>query len=251
MTTSLLIAALTMGFFGSPHCLGMCGGIVAAFGLSMKNLSVTKRRILITTYHIGRLISYTTLGVIASMVGSQVIAPFLTNNDLPRMLLGGALVLAALLMLGAPVLTRFEKLGMGLWQSLTPIRQKVLPIDSVPKALGAGMLWGLLPCGLVYGALVVSVGMSTTLNHALSGAIFMMFFGLGTLPMLIATDSMIGLLQNTVKRFNLRKLSGMLMLISGLAIALSPTIIHRLHHTHEHDGGHHSHQNLHDAHHHH
>ncbi|MBO6198540.1 MAG: sulfite exporter TauE/SafE family protein, partial [Psychrobacter sp.] len=51
MTTALLVAALLMGFLGSPHCLGMCGGLVAAFSLSMKDVSPAKRRALIATYH--------------------------------------------------------------------------------------------------------------------------------------------------------------------------------------------------------
>lgn len=243
MTMTLLLAALAMGFFGSPHCLGMCGGIVAAFGISMRDLSPSKRRALIITYHIGRLVSYMMLGVIASLIGSQVIAPFLTDNALPRILLGGALIFAALLMLGVPVLNRLEKLGLGLWNRLSPIRQKVLPIDSLPKAMGAGMLWGLLPCGLVYGALVMAVSTAATQVNALSGAVFMLFFGLGTLPMLIATDSMIAFLQKMVAKFNLRQFSGVLMLISGLSVALSPAIMHAMH---GHDHTVHAHHSTHD-----
>lgn len=243
MTMTLLLAALAMGFFGSPHCLGMCGGIVAAFGISMRDLSPRKRRALIITYHIGRLISYMMLGVIASLIGSQVIAPFLTDNALPRILLGGALIFAALLMLGVPVLNRLEKLGLGLWNRLSPIRQKVLPINSLPKAMGAGMLWGLLPCGLVYGALVMAVSTAATQVDALSGAVFMLFFGLGTLPMLIATDSMIAFLQKMVAKFNLRQFSGVLMLISGLSVALSPAIMHAMH---GHDHTAHAHHSTHD-----
>lgn len=243
MTMTLLLAALAMGFFGSPHCLGMCGGIVAAFGISMRDLSPSKRRALIITYHIGRLVSYMMLGVIASLIGSQVIAPFLTDNALPRILLGGALIFAALLMLGVPVLNRLEKLGLGLWNRLSPIRQKVLPIDSLPKAMGAGMLWGLLPCGLVYGALVMAVSTAATQVDALSGAVFMLFFGLGTLPMLIATDSMIAFLQKMVAKFNLRQFSGVLMLISGLSVALSPAIMHAMH---GHDHTAHAHHSTHD-----
>lgn len=246
MTTSLLIAALAMGFFGSPHCLGMCGGIIAAFGISMKSLTPTKRKTLIATYHIGRLFSYMILGVIATIVGSTVIAPFFTDNNLPRILLGGALIFSALLMLGTPFLSRLEKLGLGLWNKLTPMRQKVLPIDSIPKALAAGLLWGLLPCGLVYGALVMAVSISATQISLLSGSLFMLFFGLGTLPMLIATDTMIAWLQKTVARFSLRKFSGALMLISGLAVALSPTVMHMMH-GHGSHGHHHAHGHMHDT----
>ncbi|MDO4442007.1 MAG: sulfite exporter TauE/SafE family protein [Moraxella sp.] len=248
MTASLLLAALAMGFFGSPHCLGMCGGIVAAFGISMRHLSPAKRRLLVVVYHLGRLSSYMVLGVLAAVIGSQLIAPFLTNNAMPRILLGAALIFAALLMLGLPALSRLEKLGLGLWNKLAPVRQKVLPIDSLTKAFLAGALWGLLPCGLVYGALVMAVSVSSMHTHIILGAVFMLFFGLGTLPMLIATDSMIAFLQKTVKRFNLRKFSGALMLVSGLAVALSPTIMHMMH-GHDHAAhGHHGHAETHHTH---
>ncbi|MFA9486321.1 sulfite exporter TauE/SafE family protein [Moraxella haemolytica] len=235
MTASLLLAALAMGFFGSPHCLGMCGGIVTAFGISMRHLSPAKRRLLVATYHLGRLTSYMALGVLATLIGSQLIAPFLTNNAMPRILLGAALIFAALLMLGLPALNRLEKLGLGLWNKLAPVRQKVLPIDSPSKAFLAGILWGFLPCGLVYGALVMAVSISSLHTHALVGATFMLFFGLGSLPMLIATDSILAFLQKTVKKFNLRKFSGALMLISGILVALSPTIMHMMH-GHDHTG---------------
>ena len=71
MTTALLIAALFMGFFGSPHCLGMCGGLVTAFSLSMKDVSPAKRRALVFTYHFGRLSSYALLENISIRVGSS------------------------------------------------------------------------------------------------------------------------------------------------------------------------------------
>ncbi|OOR88102.1 hypothetical protein B0181_09155 [Moraxella caviae] len=246
MSFALILAALGMGFFGSPHCLGMCGGIVAAFGISMQHLSPAKRRMLIATYHIGRLTSYAVLGLIATIFGSQILAPFLTNNALPRLLLGGALIFAALLMLGAPFLNRLEKLGLRLWQALSPLRAKVLPIDNLAKAFGAGVLWGFLPCGLVYGALVMAVSLSAT--DTMNGALFMVFFGIGTLPMLLATSSMVAWLQQRIAKFNLRKFSGALMLVSGLAVAFSPSIMHALHGgSHGNHGNHSSHD--HTAHH--
>ena len=112
MTTALLVAALLMGFFGSPHCLGMCGGLVAAFGLSMKDVSPAKRRGLVLTYHIGRLLSYATLGLIAGLVGTTVLAPLMVGNSTPRILLGLVLVFVGMIMLGAPFLSKLERLGM-------------------------------------------------------------------------------------------------------------------------------------------
>ncbi|MBP8046807.1 MAG: sulfite exporter TauE/SafE family protein, partial [Psychrobacter sp.] len=157
MTTALIVAALLMGFLGSPHCLGMCGGLVAAFSLSMKNVSPAKRRALIATYHFGRLSSYAFLGLVAGLVGTTVLAPLMTGNSMPRILLGLVLVFVGVTMLGAPFLAKLERVGMRFWQFLSPLRQKVFPLNTFPRALAAGLLWGFLPCGLVYGALLIAV----------------------------------------------------------------------------------------------
>ena len=92
MSFALLLAAFAMGIFGSPHCLGMCGGLVTAFGMSMQNVSARKRRALIATYHVGRLSSYALLGLVAGLVGTALLAPIM-NNHWPRVLLGMVLVL--------------------------------------------------------------------------------------------------------------------------------------------------------------
>lgn len=257
MSMTLLIPALLMGFLGSPHCIGMCGGIVTAFGISMKSLSPKKRGVLIATYHTGRIMSYMGFGLFASLFGQEVLAPFLTNNALPRIVLGLALVFASLLMLGVPFLNRLEKLGLGVWNALAPIRQKVLPMDSIPKALSAGLLWGLLPCGLVYGALVMAMSVAATSSISGMGVLFMMAFGIGTLPMLVLTGTALSWLQSKVKAFNLRKFSGAVMLVSGLFVMLSPTVMHLMHGHHDvHDShvGHvqsSHHQGHHDSHSHH
>lgn len=254
MNASLIVTAIALGFFGSPHCLGMCGGIVTAFGLSMKTLSPTKRAWLITTYHVGRILSYMLLGLLASWFGSRVLAPFLPDNHLPRILVGGMLVLASLMMLGVPFLNRIEKMGMGVWRYLAPIRQKVLPINSVPKALAAGVLWGFLPCGLVYGALGLALSISAT-GQQITAVMIMAAFGLGTLPMLIATDGIVALIQKINGKFQLRKFGATLMLLSGVFVAVSPMAMHHLHGHSEHGdhafGGddHHNHHNHHNHHH--
>ena len=246
MSIVLLAPALAMGFLGSPHCMGMCGGIVTAFGISMKNLSPQKRGMLIATYHTGRLMSYMALGLIATIFGETVLASFMTGNALPRIVLGLAIVFAALLMLGVPFLNRLEKVGLGLWNRLAPIRQKVLPMDSLPKALGAGLLWGLLPCGLVYGALVMAMSVAATGHEPIMGVLFMLAFGLGTLPMLIMTGATLSWLQQKVKTFNLRKFSGAVMLISGLFVMLSPTVMHLMHGHHHGGHAHHNHEHSHE-----
>ncbi len=228
MTTALLIAALFMGFFGSPHCLGMCGGLVAAFSLSMKDVSPAKRRALIATYHFGRLTSYAMLGLAAGIIGVTVLEPLMKGNSTPRILLGLVLVFVGVTMLGAPFLSKLERVGMRFWQFLSPIRQKVFPLNTYPRALAAGLLWGFLPCGLVYGALLIAV----VAHDPLSGAALMFVFGLGTVPMLVATHETVGWLRNQIGRLRLRQLNGAIMVLSGLAVIVVPMMMASMHSGH-------------------
>ncbi|MFK3990408.1 sulfite exporter TauE/SafE family protein [Psychrobacter sp. NPDC064578] len=225
MTMALLIAAFLMGFFGSPHCLGMCGGIVTAFGLSMKETSPAKKRGLIATYHLGRLLSYALLGLIAGVIGTTVLTPLMVGNSTPRILLGLVLVFVGLTMLGLPFLNRLERLGMHFWQALSPLRQKVFPLNTFPRALTAGLLWGFLPCGLVYGALLIAV-----VGHdPLTGAVLMFVFGLGTVPMLVATHETVNWMRNQIGRFRLRQVNGAIMMLSGLAVIAVPMVMANMH----------------------
>lgn len=236
MTWALFLAAFSMGLFGSPHCLGMCGGIVTAFGLSMQHVSESKKNGLILTYHLGRLISYSLLGLIASLVGVAIFQSIMSNSA-PRIVLGAVLVLIGLAMLGLPLFNQLEKVGMRFWQSLAPIRKKVFPIDSFGKALFAGLLWGFLPCGLVYGALMMAIAG----NNVATGAALMFVFGLGTMPMLIATQKTVGMLQSSIKNFRLRQINGVIMMLSGLAVIFIPMMMHHNHNHGSHNQGSHSH----------
>ncbi len=228
MTTALLVAALLMGFFGSPHCLGMCGGLVTAFGLSMKDVSPAKRRALVATYHLGRLTSYALLGLVAGLIGITLLAPLMQGNSTPRILLGLVLVFVGVTMLGAPFLNKLERFGMRFWQYLSPLRQKVFPLNTFPRALTAGLLWGFLPCGLVYGALLIAV----VAHNPLSGAALMFVFGLGTVPMLVATHETVGWLRDKIGRFRLRQLNGAIMVLSGLAVVAVPMMMSSMHSGH-------------------
>ena len=236
MTWALFLAAFSMGLFGSPHCLGMCGGIVTAFGLSMQHVSDSKKNGLILTYHLGRLISYSLLGLIASVIGVAIFQSIMSNSA-PRIVLGAVLVLIGLAMLGLPLFNQLEKFGMRFWQSLAPLRKKVFPIDSFGKALFAGLLWGFLPCGLVYGALMMAIAG----NDIATGAALMCVFGLGTMPMLIATQKTVGMLQSSIKNFRLRQINGVIMMLSGLAVIFIPMMMHHNHNQGSHNQGSHSH----------
>lgn len=199
----------------------------------MQGVSDGKKSALVATYHFGRLLSYSLLGIIASTLGTVVLAPFLHNN-LPRILLGGILILIGLAMCGLPLLTQLEKVGMRFWQQLAPLRKKVFPLDSFGKALFAGLLWGFLPCGLVYGALMMAVVSGTTGSQSpINGAILMFVFGLGTLPMLLATQTVVGKLRQAIGKFHLRQVNGGLLMVAGALIIAMPMLMHSMHGGHE------------------
>lgn len=234
-----------MGFLGSPHCLGMCGGIVSAFSMSMQAVEPKRKRWLIACYHIGRLISYGLLGSLVASIGAVFFAPFV-GSTLPRLFLGAAIVFAGLLMLGLPMLKRIEHIGFGIWGLLSPLRKRLFPLDTTARALGAGLLWGFLPCGLVYAAVGVAFGLGASdqapaIDTIAQGSLFMLAFGIGTIPMLIATQTVLGFLQSMVKKLFLRRAGGLVLLMSGLMVAYPALSGSHAHHHGHHDAHDHTH----------
>jgi hypothetical protein len=104
----------------------------------------------------------------------------------------GMLILLGLYLAGLwGAVRRLEQMGAGLWKHLQPFTAKLLPVNTVPRALGLGALWGWLPCGLVYSVLITALASGS----ATQGALIMAAFGLGTLPNLLA----IGLFWESIK----------------------------------------------------
>lgn len=182
MTDFALVTALLAGFLGGTHCVGMCGGIVAAMSLQGQQRQPIAH---LLGYNLGRLASYCLAGALAGLLGSTA---FLSTRLLP--LQTGLYVVAQLVLilmglylagLNRSVLW-LERAGGGLWRLLQPQFGKLLPIRTPVGALLAGALWGWLPCGLVYSVLVMALASGGASN----GALLMLAFGLGTLPNLLA-----------------------------------------------------------------
>ncbi|MFC2292517.1 MAG: sulfite exporter TauE/SafE family protein, partial [Kingella oralis] len=97
--------------------------------------------------------------------------------------------------------------GRPIWQRLNPRLNKLLPLQSLPACVGAGMLWGWLPCGLVYNASLYALGSSS----ALWGGLYLLAFGLGTLPNLIAAGLFASQLRALLQKKWLRRMAGLLV----------------------------------------
>ena len=175
------LAALLAGLFGSTHCLAMCGGIATALG-SATPAAAGWRPLL---YHGGRIVSYATAGAIAGALGAAAGFAFAVSRWSALLRLGTALIVIVIgldISLGTNARVRWlrtpERWGAWLWRRLAPARRLPLPTAPRARALLLGLLWGWLPCGLVYSVLLAAA----LAGGARGGALTMLGFGLGTLP---------------------------------------------------------------------
>ena len=221
-------SAFLLGLFSTIHCVGMCGGIIGALSLSLPvGIRNNKPRMLmfITTYNIGRILSYSFAGLVAGAIGTGVLASagFDQGHAILRAI-GVAMMIAIGLYLAGwlPQLAIVEKIGVPVWKKLEPVGRKLLPVASLPKALAYGLIWGWLPCGLVYFVLLWAL----TAGNAVQGALTMLAFGIGTLPTLLATGFMTSWLTRFARSPTARQVVGLLivaMAIGSLFIPMGDT----------------------------
>ncbi|MGS0730697.1 sulfite exporter TauE/SafE family protein, partial [Shewanella sp. 0m-11] len=107
---------------------------------------------------------------------------------------------------------QIERLGKWLWQYISPIANKFIPIKNKRHAFIAGSLWGWLPCGLVYSMLTWSVAA----GNALDGALIMFAFGIGTLPALLSAGIAASTFSRWVQKRAVRIISGIALVGFGL-----------------------------------
>ncbi|PWB45567.1 MAG: hypothetical protein C3F18_13115 [Nitrosomonadales bacterium] len=203
-----LFALFLVGLLGGTHCVGMCGGIVAAISMQLPGQGT--RLSYHFAYNAGRILSYAVAGGLAGALGASTL---LLQELWPvqQVLYGLAnlmLVALGLYLAGLwQAVTQIERLGGLLWRSLQPFSKSLLPVRSPVQAFLLGTLWGWLPCGLVYSVLITALAS----GNAISGAASMLAFGLGTLPNLIAMGLFAQQLQTLTKNLWVRRAAGLLV----------------------------------------
>ncbi|OHX11390.1 sulfite exporter TauE/SafE family protein [Chromobacterium sphagni] len=170
------------GLLGGGHCVGMCGGIVAA--LTLHHPAGTARWRILAGYNLGRIASYALIGALlgalaASGLGLAAAHPY----QLALLALANLMLVAMGLYLAgwSAAIGSLEKLGQPVWRRLQPLAGRMLPIRGAGGAVAVGAVWGWLPCGLVYSASISALASGS----AWHGAGLMLAFGLGTLPNLL------------------------------------------------------------------
>jgi len=209
------ITAFIVGLMGGVHCVGMCGGIVGALSFAVDSSGAQQKSRLLTlllSYNLGRLSSYTLAGGIMGALGWLALGwTDLQYMQLILQLFAGIFMLLMGLYISGwwMGLTRVEKLGAYLWKYLQPGAQKLLPVTYAGQALLLGLLWGWLPCGLVYSVLIWSISSGSFTE----GALLMLSFGLGTLPNLLAMGWFANQLKHWVQKQGVRYFSGGLVVL--------------------------------------
>jgi uncharacterized protein len=219
--TSYLVA-FTMGLFSSMHCIGMCGSIIGTLTLSLSPEIRDKKSKLfpfVLNYNLGRIASYTLAGALVGIIQSILTTP-LSHGEGHRILQ----LMSATIMAGAglyiagwfPRFAYIEKAGMHVWKKIEPFGRKLIPVKNRTQAYLFGMVWGWLPCGLVYTALALAA----TAGDILHSALTMLSFGLGTLPAVMGVGIMTGVLMRLSRMQYFKQVIGLLMIGLALVAAL-------------------------------
>lgn len=211
------ISAFFVGLFSTVHCLGMCGGIIGALTFSLPEHIRNNRWHLIpyvSAYNIGRISSYGLAGALAGGLGNNVIGLFPVSGHLVLQLIASVLMVGIGLYLAGwfPAFSRIEHLGKPVWKKLEPFSQKLIPVKSPGHAYLFGLVWGWLPCGLVYTALI----WSSTAGSAKDGALLMLAFGSGTLPTVMFAGILTGWFTRFIRFPYIRPIIGLIIIIIAL-----------------------------------
>ncbi len=192
MLISNLVLAFVTGLLSSfGHCLGMCGGIVAIYSARQPALVTTDgtrpgilaRIGTLSPLHVGRIMTYTFLGALVGLAGSllEQVGGLVGWEGIFSIVVGIAMIPIALSLMG--VLPPIEVALATLTGGAAPMKRMRGRFGQRNPAasVGLGILWGFLPCGLVFAMLVVAAGTQTLWD----GALTMLAFGLGTVPTLL------------------------------------------------------------------
>lgn len=217
-----VILAFTLGLFSTLHCLGMCGGIASALACSTLpsvDFDGGRRHGYVLLFNLGRISVYGLLGLVAGVTGAAVfenLDPMIWRRTASAVA-GISLILTGLYLGGwATFVRRIDFLGRSLWRKIEPAGRRFLPVRTPTAALATGLVWGWLPCGLVYYSLLIAA----PLGNAASGALFMLAFGLGTVPGMYATGVFGGLMIRLTRNRQVRRIASGTILLIGIATLL-------------------------------
>ena len=234
MNIESLTAAFLVGLLGGTHCIGMCGGIVGALssGLSL-DVQTSRWRLVAAqvAYNTGRISSYTVAGLLLGLFGQQLgETGVLEGFPVGRIVAGVIMILFGIYLAGWwHSLLFLEQAGARLWKYIEPLGRRFIPVRGAGQAYLLGLVWGWLPCGMVYAVLALALASGS----ASAGGSIMLAFGLGTLPVMITMGLAFNSLKRLVQDPRIRLVAGLLVILMGVMMLLANPAGHG-HHAHPH-----------------
>ncbi len=198
------------GLLGSSHCIGMCGGFALLIGMGDSN--VRSNLWAQTVYSLGRIFTYLVLGVLAGYFGNRLSTQLSGWVNVPAILsvtAGIFLIIQGLIAAGVRFRKQKQFTSHGCLAGsflATFLRSK-----KTSDRFIAGLLTGLLPCGLVYAFL----SMAAASGSLITGSLVMLVFGFGTVPLMMLTG-VSGSLMSLIARQRLLKLAAWCVVITGV-----------------------------------
>lgn len=225
---SLYLTAFLVGVLGGVHCLGMCGGVVGSLTFNLAPSVQTHFRKMLPyqlAYNAGRISSYMVLGGIFGFLGASIanLATFLPAQQVLQWIAGLFMIALGLYLGGWWFgVVAIERVGAKVWQRLQPLTKRFHRVDHLYQAYLYGLLWGWLPCGLVYSMLM----MALSAGSAWHGAMLMGAFGLGTLPNLLLMGAFAFYLTKWSRNLWVRRTAGALVILLGAWQIFLATHVH-------------------------
>jgi len=214
----MLVSALILGLLGSLHCVGMCGPI--AFMLPVDRSNSFRKITQIAIYHFGRLLAYSIIGLIFGLVGKSF-SLFGIQQQLSIII---GVLMIVIVLLPQRIIGKYN-LTKPLYKAISKVKSslgKALKKKTADTFLTIGFLNGFLPCGLVYMAVFGAVAT----GNLLEGSLYMVLFGLGTIPLMTTAIYLGKFLNSTIKQRIQKAIPvfvvviGVLFILRGLGLGI-------------------------------
>lgn len=207
----IYFTSFMIGISSSAHCIGMCSSIAIFFSIKT---SKKKKKYIILFYNIGRILSYSIIGLLGGILGTTIFN--LINKELTifiiKIINGSIMILFGLYLLGyLNKIKVIENILLKTYYNVKFIDDKLFPIDTYLKGILIGIFWGFLPCGLVYSIFLWSLNSETIIKSFF----IMTFFGLGTFPAMFFLDYSMTIINNINKY---KKFINYIIIILGIFI---------------------------------
>ncbi|MGJ8550278.1 sulfite exporter TauE/SafE family protein [Winogradskyella wichelsiae] len=206
----MLVSALVLGLLGSLHCVGMCGPI--AFMLPVDRSNSLKKVSQIAIYHFGRLFAYSLIGLVFGIVGKSL---YIFGIQQQLSIIIGVLMITVVL-LPHHIVGKYN-LSKPLYKGISKVKSalgKALKKKTADTFLTIGFLNGFLPCGLVYMAVFGAIATGSLLE----GSLYMVLFGLGTIPLMTTAIYLGKFLNSTIKQRIQKAIPVFVVIIGALFI---------------------------------